>query len=200
MKCAVRDNLVRHRHLSTSIVFAVEQSGDDFELGNRIREAREKTGLSQQAMAAKLDEMGLPDASFGSYRRYETGEKSPSAAVVRGIASIADVRVQELLGEEVIDGPTFPEDAPPDGLQILGHIEAELMRQEEEGAEGGPQKAFEIVEQRVQRLRGEGRIDDAGYAYWRALRRGAVLAGGYEPEDRDPEDPAVNDSAQRDIA
>lgn len=182
-------------------VFSVEQSGNDSELGKRIREAREKIGLSQQAMAAKLDGMGIPEASFGSYRRYETGEKSPSAAILRGIASIADVRVQELLGAEVIDdGPSFPADAPPDGLQILGHIEAELMRQEEEGAEGGPQKAFAIVERRVQRLRGEGRIGDAGYAYWRALRRGAMLAGGYEPEVPDPEDPALEDRAQRDIA
>lgn len=76
-------------------------------------------------------------------------------------------------------GGTFDE-----ALRILGHLRAELARAAEDA--DGPldsQAAFERVERRLRRLREDGRLTDAGWAYWLAVREGARMFGGYEPPD-----------------
>lgn len=158
-------------------------------LADRIRSARVGIGLSQREMAAELERRGLAAASYASYRRYESGQKSPSVEILRGIAEVAGSSIPELLGADRgrLERLPFPHEVPSDGLQILGHLEAELVRRDQQAAGHGVQKAFETVEARVERLRDEGRIGDAGYAYWLALRRGATLAGGYAPQEPIPE-------------
>lgn len=170
-------------------------------LHERIKARRIRLRLTQDDLA------GLVGVRREQVSAWENGHARPSGDNLISVARALQVTPNWLIADsgEADSSPespsfAFPKDAPPHGLQIIGHIEAELMRQREQGDEGSVQEAFEIVERRVQRLRGEGRIDDAGYAYWRALRRGAMLAGGYEPDEPEPEDPALDDRAQQSIA
>lgn len=165
-------------------------------LHERIKARRIRLRLTQGDLA------GLVGVRREQVSAWENGHARPSGDNLVTVARALQVTSGWLMGAQgeaeipESDGGSFPTDAPADGLQILGHLDAELMRAEEEGIDDGPQRAFEIVERRVQRLRGEGKIDDAGYAYWRALRRGAVLAKGYVPEDPDPVDPALSGSQE----
>jgi transcriptional regulator with XRE-family HTH domain len=92
--------------------------------------------------------------------------------------------------EPVDDAPTSLDAGPiwerggtfDEALRILGHLRAELTRCSDRG-DADPQVAFERVERRLLRLRAEGRLGAAGWAYWLAVREGARLYGGYEAVD-----------------
>jgi hypothetical protein len=134
-------------------------------------------------------------------RRYEKGERSPSIAIVSVLAELAGVPPGWVLGDVrstsalAGDAREFPE-VPREGIAIVGHIEAELMRREDGEEVGGPQEAFETVERRVLRMRADGRLGDAGWNYWLALRRGAVLSGGYDPPEVEPPESGFESSGQ----
>lgn len=153
--------------------------------------------MSRKAMAASLEERGVRNASEAQIKRYETpGHKaSPSMEVVRGIAEIADIPEAWLVSGD-LQRPDlgFPVDPPPEGHWILGFLEAHMTTARNSGAEDPIQVAFEATEARVLERRAQGDLSDEGYAYWLAIRLGAVLAEGYAPEDPEPEDPAVPDS------
>jgi transcriptional regulator with XRE-family HTH domain len=168
----------------------------------RFRFLREQAGLSRRALSEALESRGLKSCSAAQIRRYESesDDASPSVEIARALAEIAEAPAAWLVSGDPSSSDGVLTDVPPDALQILGHLEGELMRQEEDGEEGGAQVAFTRVERRVRALRAEGRLSDAGYLYWRALRRGAVLAGGYEPDDPEAEDPAAADGSHPNIA
>lgn len=58
-------------------------------IGERIRAARKKAGLTQRELAEKSE------ISLMSIRRYETGERTPSAKVQRRIEAAADAELGE---------------------------------------------------------------------------------------------------------
>lgn len=58
----------------------------------RLRECRNKTGLSQLNMAAKL---GIV---FRSYRRYENGDTEPTLSTLVHLADYFDVSIDYLAG------------------------------------------------------------------------------------------------------
>ena len=58
----------------------------------RLKELREEAGLSQKAMAKKLD------ISSGAYCYYETNVNEPSIVVLKKIADYFDVTADYLLG------------------------------------------------------------------------------------------------------
>ena len=59
---------------------------------DRLKELREEAGLSQKAMAKKLD------ISSGAYCYYETNVNEPSIVVLKKIADYFDVTADYLLG------------------------------------------------------------------------------------------------------
>lgn len=166
----------------------------------RFRQLRESLGLSQEGLADALQAAGVPETSFGSIRRYESGKKSPSVEVIRALAQMAQLPVGSLLDDdeqpETVSQPMGFVEVPTEGVELIGHLQAELMRREDGEDVGGPHEAFQAVERRVVRLRSEGRLSDAGWNYWLALRRGAVLSGGYHPDGSELTDPASDSSAQ----
>lgn len=179
----------------------VGQVGVHAALGLRLKRLRRDVlGLSRKALAALMSANAVPESSAASIQRYETGERCPRTDYVSTLASLAGVSLASVFDAKgstpakqesgAFDG------APEEGIQLIGHIKAELMRREDGEEEGDPHEAFEAVERRVMRLRAEGRLGDAGWNYWLALRRGAALSGGYSPLDPDPTDPAADRSAQ----
>jgi transcriptional regulator with XRE-family HTH domain len=61
-------------------------------IGERLREERERLGLSQSDMAALAKDLGAKGATRQSQALYEKGEQSPSAAYIAAIStSGADV-------------------------------------------------------------------------------------------------------------
>jgi len=59
----------------------------------RLRAARQKTGLSQRAVAARLGRCGA------AITQYETGTRMPSAAILISLAELYGVKVEELCSE-----------------------------------------------------------------------------------------------------
>lgn len=161
-------------------------------VSERFRFARERAELSRARLSEELRSRGLQYSSVMQIRRYEAGDASPSVAIVEAVAALAGVDAAW-----IVSGRAFVADPPPqpgtahdhgihDGLRILGHVEAELARLQDEEPAHAVRKAFGIVGRRVERLRTEGRLDDAGYACWLALERVASLVGRYRSHDAEP--------------
>ncbi len=73
----------------------------------RLRKMRMKSGLTQQAMADKLQ------ISLNAYQKYEQAERSPSLDCLVHIADILNVSVDYLLGRDdflISCGVPFDED------------------------------------------------------------------------------------------
>jgi len=64
-------------------------------MSSRMREIRERKGLGQKEVAAKL---GMPVRTYGGYER---GERTLSLNVAAEIADVFDVTLDELLGREI---------------------------------------------------------------------------------------------------
>lgn len=177
------------------------QTSVQAKIGMRLKLLRRDVlGLSRKALADEMAANGVLDSSSPSIQRYENGERPPRTDYISTLASLAGVSLASVFDAEGAAGETKApghfQTVPEEGIQLIGHIEAELMRREDGEDDGGPQEAFEAVERRVMRLRAEGRLGDAGWNYWLALRRGAALSGGYSPADPQPSDPTSDRSAQ----
>lgn len=92
---------------------------------NRIAEAREKAGLTQQQAA---DLLGV---SVQGYQYYEYGKRDPKASVVRRLCEIFGVSAAYLLGMTSESGVLLPRPVETVKVPIVGRIAA-----------GAPREAF----------------------------------------------------------
>lgn len=162
-------------------------------MAERFRFLREGAGLSRTRLSQELRSRGLRYCSAMQIRRYESGEASPSVAIVEAVAELGGASAAWIVSGRSTtvasghgEGRRGAADrGPHDGPWIVGQIEAELARLENEDVDDAVREALEIVGRRVERLRAAGRLDDAGYACWLAVRRVAALVGGGGPEAGD---------------
>lgn len=160
--------------------------------GRRIRLRRSEIERYRRSAQALADDVGVARTTVSAW---ENDRFPPEGRNLERLAECLGVTL-----DWIVRGPQGPGgDGPPvpdarslweaggafdEALRILGHLQAELTRAADD-AEGDPdhQAAFARVERRIVRLRAEGRLSDAGWAYWLAVREGARLYGGYEPVD-----------------
>ena len=90
---------------------------------NRIAEAREKSGLTQQQAA---DLLGV---SVQGYQYYEYGKRDPKASVVRRLCEIFGVSASYLLGMTADDGVFLPRPVETVKVPIVGRIAAGTPRE-----------------------------------------------------------------------
>ena len=82
--------------------------------GQRIKAARKKAGMTQAALAQKLD---IP---FQSISQWERDIRNPKIETLQRIAAALDVPVNYLLGNEDIDGFLLPDNfADPDDYEFI---------------------------------------------------------------------------------
>lgn len=89
---------------------------------NRIAEAREKAGLTQQQAA---DLLGV---SVQGYQYYEYGKRDPKASVVRRLCEIFGVSAAYLLGMTSESGVLLPRPVETVKVPIVGRIAAGTPR------------------------------------------------------------------------
>jgi transcriptional regulator with XRE-family HTH domain len=79
---------------SQGVLRQVEHSERLKVLGRKLATVRKNVlRLTQKELAQRLTEAGVPNASFGSIRRYEAGEREPGADYVAAIAGLSRVGV-----------------------------------------------------------------------------------------------------------
>lgn len=86
-------------------------------VGNTIKEARKKAGLTQRELSAKA-EIGL-----ASLQRYESDERSPNTATLKKIAAALEISFAHLLEFELVEDflKTFDDvDSVEDLLKVYG--------------------------------------------------------------------------------
>ena len=71
------------------------------QIGSRIREFRQKKGLTQKFMAEQLR------IHKGTYCNYENNHREPSEDTIKQISMLLDVSVDELLGINIEDQPNI---------------------------------------------------------------------------------------------
>ena len=143
-------------------------------IGERLTCARERAGLTRSQLEAELKARGVTNASVMTIRRNEAGTRSPTVEELVALSAIAGVTTSWLIEGADPTPETFTLD---ERSLVLGHLQAELARQSETDRPDDRRAAFERVERRVERLRAAGELGDGAWAYWCALREGAVLAG-----------------------
>ncbi|MCL2002735.1 MAG: helix-turn-helix domain-containing protein [Oscillospiraceae bacterium] len=67
--------------------------------GERIKQARVKAGLSQEALSAKLELLAVY-VCRGSVSRIETGERTVSDIEIDAISSVLNIPLDELFGRK----------------------------------------------------------------------------------------------------
>ncbi|MCI6273937.1 MAG: XRE family transcriptional regulator [Tractidigestivibacter sp.] len=90
---------------------------------NRIAEARDKAGLTQQQAA---DLLGV---SVQGYQYYEYGKRDPKASVIRRLCEIFGVSAAYLLGMTSSDGVVLPRPVDTVRVPIVGRIAAGTPRE-----------------------------------------------------------------------
>lgn len=65
--------------------------------GTRLRELRERRGLTQEVLAQRCTDAGR-SVSHTTVGRWESGENKPSAPMLPVLSSVLDVELDELLG------------------------------------------------------------------------------------------------------
>lgn len=192
-RCSKMSNIVHHEQF-VDLVFTMDQLPTLHSVSERLRYLRARLEVTRAELAERLHALGAPNASVMTIRRNEGGERSPSLDELRALARLAGVPLAWVTGDENALVRTPGQDpescpgVPPAGLLIIGQLEAELSRREEGLDVGGPQEAFAFVEDTVLRMRANRTLSDDGWYYWLALRRGAVLSGGYDPPETGPPD------------
>ena len=68
---------------------------------NRLKECREKLGISKQETARRI---GI---SQPAYLRYESGDRKPSLQTTKEIAKVLNTSVDYLIGESIQHGESF---------------------------------------------------------------------------------------------
>lgn len=152
-------------------------------VGERLEYLRKRLGLSREGLQAALRGRGAPHSSVMTIRRNESGARSPTVDEVVALAALADVRAGWVVEGGPLDGPVGAPSSGSEDQQIIGHVRAELMRDEETSGRSDPALAIERVGARLARLHSKGEVSDAGWGYWLALREGALLTGTVDPWD-----------------
>lgn len=62
------------------------------EIGKEIKEAREKAGMSREELALRLG------VSYWTIAKYETGERTPDAPMLKKISKVLKVSIDHLVG------------------------------------------------------------------------------------------------------
>ena len=151
-------------------------------------------GLSQNEVEDRVPGVTQSDVSRwanGNWTRI-TGAKRRAVLAFLEIDGTPQPRGEGLTG--------FPVQLPPESASLDAHLTGEKVRARASGHADPAHEAFERVDEMVQGLRARGEFSDAGYAYWRAVRLGAIYAEGYVPVDPDPVDPQVNRSDDEEVA
>lgn len=73
-----------------------------------IRVARERAGLTPDAVGAEIARQTGQSCGAGTVELYERGRLTPSIAGLRALADALGVSADELLGREVRDGERYP--------------------------------------------------------------------------------------------
>lgn len=74
-------------------------------LSNRLKRLREKSGLAQKFVAAKLDIK--PNTLSG----YESGRREPDTTTLKALADFYDVSTDYLLGDDNVESKDYYEEA-----------------------------------------------------------------------------------------
>lgn len=94
------------------------------EIGSRIREARGKVGLSQEAFAARIN------TSRRHVMRLERGQHMPSEPMLERIADVTGSTVEELVGDDDDEETSMTLD------EFLLHRVRQMIRDELRGERG----------------------------------------------------------------
>jgi transcriptional regulator with XRE-family HTH domain len=84
-------------------------------MASKLREIREKLGLSQSQMLAKLD---LKEKMhYGRISQYENDEREPSLITVLAYAHVAGVHLEDIVSDDLDLPPTLPGKVNYQGLR-----------------------------------------------------------------------------------
>lgn len=109
-------------------------------IGQRIKEAREKAGLTQEELGKKIGVTGV------AIMRYEKDQRQPRLAQLQAIASALGVPVQELISDwDAVDKEEF-KDVFIYGEGIKDRIDAALDRLNDEGQAIAAERVEELAE------------------------------------------------------
>ena len=96
---------------------------DKREVGMRIKQAREQTGLSQAALAKRLG------TSTGAVGQWEIGRARPAASRLQSIANVLNVTTAWLTGEIVNDAAPIPARRDEEETGVSIPLDATLARE-----------------------------------------------------------------------
>ena len=109
-------------------------------IGQRIKEAREKAGLTQEELGKKIGVTGV------AIMRHEKDQRQPRLAQLQAIASALGVPVQELISDwDAVDKEEFKR-VFIYGEGIKDRIDAALDRLNDEGQEKAAERVEELTE------------------------------------------------------
>lgn len=94
-------------------------------LPDKLRELREKYGLSQSEVANRLD------LSASVVSGYETGERTPSAKILLSLSYLYNCSVDYLLGKKQPDSTSFMIDATgltDNEIRIISELVGEMKK------------------------------------------------------------------------
>lgn len=84
---------------------------------NRLKECREKIGISKQEAARRI---GI---SQPAYLRYESGDRKPSLQTTKEIARVLNTSVDYLVGNSADNNPTLIEISKDDNSELFRIVE-----------------------------------------------------------------------------
>lgn len=119
-------------------------------LGEKIREARKRAGLSQADLAAAVGQ------SQGSVSFYEKGEREPDLDTLHKIAGAVGLTVGDFFGDEL---PAVPQQMSLDQLRLLGEFADLFAQLTPDGREYVRQVARERI--LLRKMLDEGDVDVA---------------------------------------
>ena len=129
---------------------------DNTTMGQRIRTARKSIKMSQQELA---DKVGI---SFGSIRRYESGERVPRADALYNIANVLETSISYLAG--YIDDPrrrSFVEDQI--AYAVMDAFSSTEKKDEEQPRFSNESTCRELINANLDRMNWRGQEDVAEY-------------------------------------
>lgn len=150
----------------------MDASADLRSVAGRLAHLRRRLGLTRAGLERELRARGAPRASVMTIRRNESGERSPTAAEVLAMSALAGVPPGWILDGRRGSGRAME---PAERRRILGHLEAELLRDQDLGRPTAD-AALQRVQTRLEGMRARGELSDDAWTFWLGVRAGMDLA------------------------